>query len=112
VLFNDAVSTQSLCKMGWNGHTKVTAVLKVAPKESCVFSKRFVFESKSCVCIWNSCETERFILNDSSGNKLICKFTFPATADVFIDVVVYRKEALDHVPQSEIVRGQTDNFEL
>ena len=34
------------------------------------------------------------------------------TADVFVDVVVYRKEALDHVPQSEIVRGQTDSFEL
>ena len=38
--------------------------------------------------------------------------TFRATADVFVDVVVYRKEPLDCLPQSEIVRDQTDNFEL
>jgi len=40
------------------------------------------------------------------------KFTFRATADVFVDVVVYRKEAVDHVPQSQTVRGQTDNFKM
>jgi len=43
---------------------------------------------------------------------VFCKFTFGATADVFVDVVVYQKEALDHVPQSELVLSQTDNFEL